>query len=72
MVTQLNGTPSPVMQIRNAWFTCEGTGQPARYVYGALQAGASGFLLKDVEPELLVAGSEPSTGEAMLAPAVTR
>ena len=26
------------------------------YVYDALKAGASGFLLKDVEPELLVAG----------------
>ena len=26
------------------------------YVYDALQAGASGFLLKDIQPELLVAG----------------
>jgi DNA-binding NarL/FixJ family response regulator len=43
------------------------------YVYGALQAGASGFLLKDVEPELLVAGIRAvHAGEALLAPAVTR
>ena len=43
------------------------------YVYGALQAGASGFLLKDVKPELLVAGIRAvHAGEALLAPAVTR
>jgi DNA-binding NarL/FixJ family response regulator len=43
------------------------------YVYGALRAGASGFLLKDVEPELLVAGIRAvHAGEALLAPAVTR
>ena len=43
------------------------------YVYGALQAGASGFLLKDVQPELLVAGIRAvHAGEALLAPAVTR
>jgi DNA-binding NarL/FixJ family response regulator len=43
------------------------------YVYGALHAGASGFLLKDVEPELLVAGIRAvHAGEALLAPAVTR
>ncbi len=43
------------------------------YVYDALQAGASGFLLKDVEPELLVAGIRTVyAGESMLAPTVTR
>jgi len=43
------------------------------YVYDALQAGASGFLLKDVEPELLVAGIRAvHAGESLLAPAVTR
>jgi len=43
------------------------------YVYAALQAGASGFLLKDVEPELLVAGIRAvHSGESLLAPSVTR
>ena len=38
------------------------------YVYEALQAGASGFLLKDVEPELLVAGIRAvHAGESLLA-----
>jgi DNA-binding NarL/FixJ family response regulator len=43
------------------------------YVYEALQAGASGFLLKDVQPELLVAGIRAvHAGESLLAPSVTR
>ncbi|WP_353808358.1 response regulator [Agromyces sp. SYSU T00194] len=43
------------------------------YVYDALQAGASGFLLKDVPPELLVAGIRAvHAGDSLLAPAVTR
>lgn len=43
------------------------------YVYEALRAGASGFLLKDVPPERLVAGIRAvATGEALLAPSVTR
>lgn len=43
------------------------------YVYEALQAGASGFLLKDIKPELLVAGIRAvHSGESLLAPAVTR
>ncbi len=43
------------------------------YVYDALRAGASGFLLKDVPPEQLVAGIRAvHGGDAMLAPAVTR
>jgi DNA-binding NarL/FixJ family response regulator len=43
------------------------------YVYGALQAGASGFLLKDVQPELLVAGIRSvHAGESLLAPSVIR
>jgi DNA-binding NarL/FixJ family response regulator len=43
------------------------------YVYEALQAGASGFLLKDVQAELLVAGIRAvHAGESLLAPTVTR
>jgi DNA-binding NarL/FixJ family response regulator len=43
------------------------------YVYDALRAGASGFLLKDVPPEQLVAGIRAvATGDALLAPSVTR
>ena len=43
------------------------------YVYEALKAGASGFLLKDVQPELLVAGIRAvHAGESLLAPTVTR
>jgi len=43
------------------------------YVYEALKAGASGFLLKDVQPELLVAGIRAvHAGESLLAPSVTR
>ena len=43
------------------------------YVYEALQVGASGFLLKDVQPELLVAGIRAvHAGESLLAPTVTR
>lgn len=43
------------------------------YVFEALRAGASGFLLKDTEPaELLQAVRVVSTGEALLAPSVTR
>jgi DNA-binding NarL/FixJ family response regulator len=43
------------------------------YVYEALKAGASGFLLKDVQPELLVAGVRAvHAGEPLLSPTVTR
>jgi DNA-binding NarL/FixJ family response regulator len=43
------------------------------YVYGALRAGASGFVLKDTSPEeLLAAIRVVSAGEALLAPSVTR
>jgi DNA-binding NarL/FixJ family response regulator len=43
------------------------------YVYAALTAGASGFLLKDVTPEHLVAAVRlVRTGDALLAPAITR
>jgi DNA-binding NarL/FixJ family response regulator/class 3 adenylate cyclase len=43
------------------------------YVYEALRAGASGFLLKDVPPEQLVEGIRAvGTGEALLAPSITK
>jgi DNA-binding NarL/FixJ family response regulator len=42
-------------------------------VLGALQAGASGFLLKDAEPDELRRGVRAAaSGEAVLSPAVTR
>ncbi|MFD0566171.1 response regulator [Kitasatospora saccharophila] len=44
-----------------------------QYVYAALDAGASGFLLKDVTPEHLIAAVRlVRTGDALLAPAITR
>jgi DNA-binding NarL/FixJ family response regulator len=43
------------------------------YVYGALRAGASGFLLKDAGPhELLHAIRTIAAGDALLAPSVTK
>jgi DNA-binding NarL/FixJ family response regulator len=43
------------------------------YVYDALKAGASGFLLKDVPPEQLVAAIRMAdNGDALLAPTITR
>ncbi|WP_392958598.1 response regulator [Streptomyces sp. LN245] len=43
------------------------------YVYAALTAGASGFLLKDVTPEHLVASVRlVRSGDALLAPTITR
>jgi len=44
-----------------------------QYVYAALTAGASGFLLKDVSPEQLVAAVRMvRSGDALLAPSITR
>ena len=43
------------------------------YVYAALQAGASGFLLKDTPPTDLLAGVRlVAAGEALLSPGITR
>ncbi|MFJ9030481.1 response regulator [Streptomyces sp. NPDC102274] len=43
------------------------------YVYGALRAGAAGFLLKDTSPEALLTGIRTvAAGESLLAPSVTR
>lgn len=49
------------------------TFDPDEYVYGALRAGASGFLLKDAPPrDLLHAIDIVAAGDAMLAPSITR
>jgi DNA-binding NarL/FixJ family response regulator len=43
------------------------------YVYEALRAGASGFLVKDVPPEQLVAGIRVvASGDSLLAPSITK
>jgi DNA-binding NarL/FixJ family response regulator len=43
------------------------------YVFGAMRAGASGFLLKRTRPEELIAGVHTiAAGEALLSPSVTR
>ncbi len=43
------------------------------YVYDALRAGASGFLLKDAPPEQMIAGVHAAAnGDALIAPSVTR
>jgi DNA-binding NarL/FixJ family response regulator len=43
------------------------------YVFGALKAGASGFLLKDTRPADLLAGIRTvAAGEALLSPSITR
>jgi DNA-binding NarL/FixJ family response regulator len=43
------------------------------YVYEALRAGASGFVLKDTSPEALLAGIRVvAAGEGLLSPSVTR
>jgi DNA-binding NarL/FixJ family response regulator len=43
------------------------------YVYDALRAGASGFLLKDAPPEQMVAAiTAAAAGDALISPAVTR
>jgi DNA-binding NarL/FixJ family response regulator len=49
------------------------TFDPDEYVYKALRAGASAFVLKDIPPEELVAAVRTvADGGAMLAPAITR
>ncbi len=49
------------------------TFDPDEYVYKALRAGASGFMLKDTPPEELVAAVRTvAAGGAMLAPDITR
>ena len=43
------------------------------YVYDALRAGASGFLLKDAPPEQMIAAVQAAAaGDALIAPSITR
>jgi DNA-binding NarL/FixJ family response regulator len=43
------------------------------YIFGALNAGASGFLLKRTSPEELIAGIHTvAVGDSLLSPSVTR
>lgn len=61
------GVPAPVKVLVVTTFNLD------EYVYEALRAGASGFLLKDATPaELIAAVRTVATGESLLAPAVTR
>jgi DNA-binding NarL/FixJ family response regulator len=74
----------PVMDGIEATRQITGRGGPTRvlilttfdldeYVYSALRAGASGFLLKSTQPsELLTAIKVVAAGDALLAPSVTR
>jgi len=49
------------------------TFEPDEYVYQALRAGASGFVLKDIPPEQLVSAVRTvAAGGALLAPSVTQ
>jgi len=49
------------------------TFEPDEYVYRALRAGASGFVLKDIPPEqLILAVRTVAEGGALLAPSITR
>jgi DNA-binding NarL/FixJ family response regulator len=66
-VTRAEGDEQPVRVIMLTTFDLN------EYVYEALRAGASGFLLKDVPPEQLAAGIRVvAGGEALLAPSITR
>jgi DNA-binding NarL/FixJ family response regulator len=64
---QLLATPKPPRVLMLTTFDLD------EYVFDALVAGASGFLLKDVAPEhLLAAIHSIAQGESLLAPSITR
>jgi DNA-binding NarL/FixJ family response regulator len=61
------GVPDPIHVLVVTTFNID------EYVYRALRAGASGFLLKDASPQQLVAAVRTiARGDALLAPEVTR
>jgi len=60
------GVPDPMAVVVITTFDLD------EYVYGALRAGARGFLLKDAGPELLAqAVRSAAAGDALIAPSVT-
>lgn len=64
-IAQMPGTPPRILMLT--------TFDADEYVFDALRAGASGFLLKDATPEELVhAVRVVAEGEALLSPKVTR
>jgi len=66
-ITGLGGEGRPVRVLVLTTFDLD------EYVYAALRAGASGFLLKDTPPrELLAAIRVIADGDALLSPSVTR
>ncbi|MHB8233296.1 MAG: response regulator [Solirubrobacteraceae bacterium] len=65
LLAQVSSTPPRVLMLT--------TFDLDEYVYDALRAGASGFLLKDVPAEQLAAGVRMvAAGDALLAPSITR
>ncbi len=64
-VVALDGAPVRVLMLT--------TFDLDEYIFGALKAGASGFLLKDTPPADLLAGIRiVAAGEALLSPSITR
>jgi DNA-binding NarL/FixJ family response regulator len=64
-ITAGAGTPSKVLVLT--------TFDDDEYVYGALRAGASGFLVKDMDmDQILTAIEVVAAGDALIAPSVTR
>jgi len=67
---QITGLGQPGHPVRVLMLT---TFDLDEYVYAALRAGASGFLLKDAPPRELLAGIRViAAGDALLSPSVTR
>ncbi|MFE1794969.1 response regulator [Streptomyces sp. NPDC059517] len=64
-ITASSGTPPKVLILT--------TFDDDEYVYGALRAGASGFLVKDMDMDQILTAIEiVAAGDALIAPSVTR